>query len=118
MNIRGNQHGLKARSRIRELGVLTFCILFVGLQIILSLRGLSHPGRVRFAWGMYAVAWSLPTIDIVYGRSVEEDVAYRFITLKSRPEIDYGRLLPPYICAAVPSAQALHVEDRIYRCRR
>jgi hypothetical protein len=85
---------------------------------VLSIRGLSNPGCVRFAWGMYAIAGSLPTIDIVYPGSVEEDVADRFLVLEGRPDVDYEALLPPYICAAVPAAEALHVEDHIYPCRR
>lgn len=67
---------------------------------------------------MYAVAWSVPTIDIVYARSIEKDVANRFLALDARPEIDYEGLLPPYICAVVSPAEALHVEGRIYPWRR
>jgi hypothetical protein len=67
---------------------------------------------------MYAVDRSLPTIDIVYTKSVETDVAGRFLALEGRPEVDYETLLPPYICAAVPSAEVLHVENHIYSCRR
>jgi hypothetical protein len=85
---------------------------------MLSVRGLYEPGRVRFAWGMYAVARSLPEIDIVSAASVETDVADRFIVLSGRPEVDYEALLPPFICAAVPAAEALHVEGRYYPCRR
>ena len=83
----------------------------------MGVRGLSDPGRRRFGWGMYAVTSSLPAIDIVYQGSVDEDVAERFATC-CRPEIDYKTLLPPYICAAVPSAMALNVESRVYPCQR
>lgn len=96
---------------------MTFCVLYVLAQLVLSIRGLSNPGRRRFAWGMYAAFSSLPTIDIVYAGSVDEDVAGRFVAC-CRPEVDYETLLPPYICAAVPSAKALHVESRVYPCRR
>jgi hypothetical protein len=88
------------------------------LQVTLSIRGIFDPGRRKFSWGMYAESTSLPTIDIVYRRSVETDVAGRFLAVEARPEVDYEALLPPYICAAVPSAEALHVEGQIYRCRR
>lgn len=97
---------------------MTFCVFYVSLQLALSIRGLSNPGHLRFAWGMYAVVTSLPAIDIVYAGSVETDAASRFLVLDSRPEVDYEALLPPYICAAVPSAEALHVESHIYPCRR
>jgi hypothetical protein len=97
---------------------MTFCVFYVSLQLVLSIRGLSNPGRLRFAWRMYAVDWSLPTIDIVNAGSVERDVAGRFLVLDGRPEVDYETLLPPYICAAVPSAEALHVQNHIYPCRR
>ncbi len=98
--------------------MLTFCILYVLLQVGLSLRGLANPGRVRFAWGMYAVLNTLPTIDIVYPASVEQDVASRFLAVESRPEVDYQALLPPYICSTVPAAKAVHVESQTYTCRR
>jgi hypothetical protein len=97
---------------------MTFCVFYVSLQLALSIRGLSSPGHLRFAWGMYAVVGSLPTIDIVYAGTVETDVADRFVVLDVRPEVDYEALLPPYICAAVPSAEALHVESHTYPCRR
>lgn len=97
---------------------MTFCVFWVSLQLVLSIRGMSNPGRFRFAWGMYVVAGSLPTIDIVYAGSVEMDVADRFIVLEVRPEVDYETLLPPYICAVVPAAEAVHVESRIYPCQR
>ncbi len=97
---------------------MTFCIVYVALQLALSIRGVFNPGRVRFAWGMYAVARTVPAIDIAYAGSVETDVAGRFVLLEGRPEIDYEALLPPYICAAVPGAAAVHVESHIYPCRR
>jgi len=102
--------------------VTAFCVAYVAVQIVLSIRGLSNPGRLRFAWGMYAVAGSLPTIDIVYpaayARPMEPDVAERFLVMRGRPDVDYEVLLPPYICAAVPAAEALHVERRTFPCRR
>ena len=97
---------------------MTFCVFYVSLQLVLSIRGMSNPGRFRFAWTMYAVVGSVPSIDIVYAGSVETDAADRFIVLEVRPEVDYEALLPPYICAAVPAAEAVHVESRIYPCRR
>lgn len=97
---------------------MTFCVVYVALQLGLSIRGISNPGRVRFAWGMYAVARSVPTIDIAYAGSVETDVAGRFVVLEGRPEIDYEALLPRYICTAVPAAAAVHVESHLYPCRR
>lgn len=96
---------------------MIFCALYVSSQLALSIRGLRDPGRHRFSWGMYAVSSSLPKIDIVYARSVDEDVAGRFAAC-CRPEIDYEALLPRYICAVVPSAEALHVEGRVYPCTR
>jgi hypothetical protein len=97
---------------------MTFCGLYVLLQIVLSIRGLPDSGHRRFAWGMYAAITSLPTIDIVYPGSVDHDVAGRFVAVDARPEVNYEALLPPYICAKVPSAEALHVEGRIYSCPR
>jgi hypothetical protein len=98
--------------------VLIFCVLYVSLQLVLAIRGFSNPGRVRFAWGMYAVVTELPTIDIVYPDSVQTGVAARFVALEGRPEMDYESLLPPYICSVVPAARAVHVESRSYPCRR
>ena len=97
---------------------MTFCVIYVSVQLALSIRGMFNPGRFRFAWGMYAVAQPLPTMDIEYAGSMETDVAARFIVLEGRPEVDYKTLLPPYICAAVPAAAAVHVENHIHPCRR
>jgi hypothetical protein len=114
---RAVRYGLQAAGRLRKLGVRAFCVLYVLSQIVLGLRGLSAPGHRRFAWGMYAVASTLPTIDILYEHSKDSDVAGRFVTC-CRPEVDFKSLLPPYICAKVPSAVALNVEGRIYPCHR
>jgi hypothetical protein len=97
---------------------MAFCTLYVSLQVGLSLRGLTSPGHFRFAWGMYTVVSALPAVDIVYRGSVEGNVAGRFLALEARPEINYGALLPAYICSAVKAAEAVYVDHRAYPCHR
>jgi hypothetical protein len=105
-------------ARIRKYGPAVFCAAYLAVQIVLALRGLTQPGRFRFSWGMYAVAQPVPTIDVEYRDHTDQDVGNKFIALEGRPEIDYERLLPPYICATAPAATAIHVESHVYPCRR
>lgn len=105
-------------SRLRSLAILAFCAGYLIWQVALPVRSLLDRSHFSYGWQMFAFGVRPSRFDIVYSDStVERSVFSNFVKVV-RVEVDYPALLPPHICATVPSAAAVRVDGREYPCTR
>jgi len=89
-------------------------VLIASLQIAVPAFVLLTGGDApeRFGWQMFAKRGSMPTVRIVDERGHERAVDLPPFA-RVRPELDYSRVLPTYVCDRHPGAVSVTVIQTI-----
>ena len=100
-----------------ELVIAAAMLLYVGTQIGIPLTQLRATYHTPLAWKMFAYIGPRPvSIRVVYADGRTEDLGGIQKRLRVgrtlRPEIDRARVVPPALCAQVPSIAAVEFRHR------
>lgn len=81
----------------------------VAAQLVIPVYALVHtehrPGR--FGWHMYAALKQMPELEVVSATGTRRLRLPAILEVGWRPEIDYERRLPEYLCRRFPDAEAV-----------
>jgi hypothetical protein len=90
-----------------------FAAAFILAQLTIPLFQLTQPRPARFGWQMYSTVpvGSLGGVFVVdWGAGGVDTVKVADHVARVRPEMDYRRLLPPYLCQKNRSAAAIRFD--------
>lgn len=91
---------------------VAWVVVQVGLPTVLLAVG-ERPAPL--GWQMYSATRPFPQVVAeVEGRGPEEVDLSRYVP-RPRAEVDYARLLPPFLCQHIPGALAIEVRGGIRR---
>lgn len=112
--------GRYARHLVRR-AVIVGVVL--ALQLLVPLRALvdGSDQRQRFGWNMYSTETYYPHIVLELRDGGSRSVALGQVVRRRRPEVDYARDLPPYLCGRYPEAGSVRLtlaspEPEVTRC--
>jgi hypothetical protein len=98
-------------------------LVVVALQLVVPLRALVDDSdrQQRFGWAMYSAHTGYPDFTVEHRDGRREEVALGSMLARARPEVDYARDLPSYLCTRYPDARAVlgrtdAPEPEITRC--
>ena len=83
--------------------------LVLALQVLVPLRAILDDSdhRQRFGWNMYSTDTRYPEITLELRDGSRRGIALGSVVLHRRPEVHYGRDLPPFLCSRYPEARAV-----------
>ncbi|MGI9557730.1 MAG: hypothetical protein ACR2N5_07300 [Solirubrobacterales bacterium] len=83
----------------------------VALQVLIPLRALLDDSdqRQRFAWGMYSTETTYPGVSLDLDNGAQRGVAFTDVVRRRRPEMNYARDLPPFLCERFPEAASVRL---------
>jgi hypothetical protein len=61
----------------------------------------------RFGWSMYSKDRDYPEVALELRGGGRRDVDFGGVTPRARPEVDYARDLPAYLCSRYPEARTV-----------
>lgn len=93
------------------------------VQVLVPLRALVDDSDLqeRFGWSMYSKERQYPEIALELRGGGRREVAFGDVTPRPRPEVNYARDLPAYLCSRYPEARTVLLsfeppEPEVTRC--
>lgn len=108
--------------RWKDVLAATFCLSYLGIQLVVPVIQLGAPRPARFGWQMWAARRSVPAFVVLMKNGMRQPVAPSAHVGMSRVEIDLGEALPPHLCRVVAGIAAVEVRGagsemlQVHRC--
>lgn len=98
--------------------------LVLALQVLIPLRALIDDSdqRQRVGWNMFSTETYYPSIQLELRDGARRGVSFGQVVPRRRPEINYARELPPYLCTRFPETQSVSLtfespEPQVTACK-
>ncbi len=88
-----------------------FIVVYLLVQLTIPVVMLTRPKPVALGWQMFSSSQPQPTFVVVAADGGEETVTVDQLAERIRPEADYRRWVPTFLCRE-PGAVAVVVEHR------